>query len=1181
MSKCVKGKLKDPRTCRIFFSSPFGGMEEERDELTRKYFPQLQHLCSSRGVQFVPVDMRWGITSEAADKAQTVNICLKEVDRCDIFVGFYGQRYGWHGLQDKALQQNIDNALSRFPWLKDKRNCSVTELEFLHGHLNKPGATPACFCFRDKGYDDGKASSLEKAGDKKGAAKFQCESADARKRLDSLRHKVEATKNKTISVHMDYFSPEEGANHMFNAIWEYLTKVLLTEEDEEMSRVTERQAEQADHDKFQAARQSLYVGGDKYFKQLDKALLSGAAERVLVTGEAGQGKSALLANWVGHVKKTQPRTIVISHYIGCSQFSDKAVNILRRLVVAITQHLDVKDKGHAVTRYSKLDIQEMMADLQTCLQRAEKAKLIVVMVIDGLNKMETPGKTTKALFWWPDALPKTVKVVLSTIDTDTAALEELVTRRQYRRLTVGDLEVTQRKQICEKALGGYGKALSKQQLQRVVDSRHTSSPLYLNILVAELEKFGSFRQLDDKLNSLLKSDSIEELCALLLERLESDYNTTEYPRVVQMVFQLLQVAHEGLSESEITEILDIPITIWLPLYCALEQFIVLRSGLLRFSFPQLGHAVEQRYLTSTQDRSSAIKILIKFFGDKRKSHPVWPQVPYSIRKRPAFELPWLQEELGDKAELSTTLTDLNVLHTLVKVDEYSLLELWKATGHSLTDVTTWYLKAYDEAVKELSMTLQNTGVKPAGRTAPPAQNKGVKPAGGTAPPAQKLLFHLENVRYFMDLAGCKEGVARAGHKIIQTLEKLQGQCEENVRQDLLSEHRYYLACCLCDRGEYREAETLHTQVIQYWRGTITSGVVDIKQAETKLAWALNGQGLVYFQQQQYTEAEPLLRESECYHKKHGNKRNEADCLVNLGLVQLKTDNPQKAADKFLAALKLYEAVHYDSVPHTIGNLYTNLGLAYKHMNKLDLAEKYYFKSVEVKAKSVGEEHPALAAAYLNLGTLEGARKHWARVEEYTLKAHVIYKVNDYGASSKEFRNCLENLVNCYLHQGKYEVATPFYWTVFNALTSQGRMCECLAWVHNSMAKHYLDIKQYDQADRILKALVHSPKKTAATFVYIDQLDQARPANTRPKRLKEETLDHGLTVYPNNLHLLKQKATTVFISSGDVDGAMKYWSSVGARAEHYASLVEWCQEAGQSHMAADILQQALQLFPDLG
>ncbi|XP_046577345.1 uncharacterized protein LOC124285203 [Haliotis rubra] len=698
-----------------------------------------------------------------------------------------------------------------------------------------------------------------------------------------------------------------------------------------------------------------------------------------------------------------------------------------------------------------------------------------------------------------------------------------------------------------KALGGYGKSLSKEQLQRVVDNTNTSSPLYLNILVAELEVFGSFRQLDDKINTLLKSNSIEELCASLLERLEADYNTPDYPNVVQMVVQLLQVAHErlseseimdvldisitvwlplyrvvvqllqvaheGLSESEIMEVLDISITVWLPLYCALEQFIVLRSGLLRFSFPQLGHAVEKRYLTSTQDRSSALKIL---------SHPIWPQVPFSIRKRPAFELPWLLEELGDKGGLSKTLTDLNVFSTLMKLCVLS-------TSHL----------------------------------------------------SQKLLFHLENVRYFMDLAGCKDGVAKAGHKVIQTLEKLKGQCEETARQDLLSEHRYYLACCLCDRGEYREAEALHAQVIQYWRDTIASGVVDIKQAETKLAWALNGRGLVHFQQQQYAEAEPQMRESESYHKKHGNKLNEADCLVNLGLVQLRTDNPKKAVEEFLAALKLYEAVHYDSVPHTIGNLYTNLGLAYKHMNQLDLAEKYYFQSVEVKAKSVGGEHPTLATAYLNLGTLEGARKDWTRVEEYTLKAIHIYQVNSYGIESKEYRNCLENLVNGYLHQGKYEDATSPYWTVFDALTSQGRMSECLTWVHNTMAKHYLDRGQYDQADRILKALVHSPRKTAATFLYIDQLDQARSAKTRPDRPREETLDHGLTVYPHNLHLLKQKAVTRYICSGDVDGAMKYWRSVGARAEHYASLVEWCQEAGKQHMAADVLQQALKLFPDLG
>lgn len=83
--------LKDKRTCRIFFSSPFGGMEYEREELTRRYFPRIQHLCSSRGIQFVAVDMRWGITSEASSSAQVINICLRELDRSDMFVGFFGQ----------------------------------------------------------------------------------------------------------------------------------------------------------------------------------------------------------------------------------------------------------------------------------------------------------------------------------------------------------------------------------------------------------------------------------------------------------------------------------------------------------------------------------------------------------------------------------------------------------------------------------------------------------------------------------------------------------------------------------------------------------------------------------------------------------------------------------------------------------------------------------------------------------------------------------------------------------------------------------------------------------------------------------------------------------------------------------------------------------------------------------
>ena len=48
-------------------------------------------MCKRAGYEFVPVDMRWGITSEMSSNAATIEICLREMDRSDMIVGFFGQ----------------------------------------------------------------------------------------------------------------------------------------------------------------------------------------------------------------------------------------------------------------------------------------------------------------------------------------------------------------------------------------------------------------------------------------------------------------------------------------------------------------------------------------------------------------------------------------------------------------------------------------------------------------------------------------------------------------------------------------------------------------------------------------------------------------------------------------------------------------------------------------------------------------------------------------------------------------------------------------------------------------------------------------------------------------------------------------------------------------------------------
>jgi hypothetical protein len=62
MSQGINAKqpAADRREIRVFISSTFRDMHEEREELVKQIFPQLRRLCESRGVTWGEVDLRWG-----------------------------------------------------------------------------------------------------------------------------------------------------------------------------------------------------------------------------------------------------------------------------------------------------------------------------------------------------------------------------------------------------------------------------------------------------------------------------------------------------------------------------------------------------------------------------------------------------------------------------------------------------------------------------------------------------------------------------------------------------------------------------------------------------------------------------------------------------------------------------------------------------------------------------------------------------------------------------------------------------------------------------------------------------------------------------------------------------------------------------------------------------------------
>ena len=86
----------DNRLIRVFISSTFQDMQDERSELIRKTFPRLREMAAQRDVTLTEVYLRWGITKEESESGKVMEICLREVkNSIPFFIGIIGNRYGW------------------------------------------------------------------------------------------------------------------------------------------------------------------------------------------------------------------------------------------------------------------------------------------------------------------------------------------------------------------------------------------------------------------------------------------------------------------------------------------------------------------------------------------------------------------------------------------------------------------------------------------------------------------------------------------------------------------------------------------------------------------------------------------------------------------------------------------------------------------------------------------------------------------------------------------------------------------------------------------------------------------------------------------------------------------------------------------------------------------------------
>lgn len=160
---------------RLFLSSTFYDMEKERTYFQDIIFPEIDEYCRQRHVEFIPIDLRWGVNDDMRLVLQT---CFNEIDNSrPFFIGIIGYRYG-------SLPKREEIAAAREVLMQKKPDIpqtiivegeSVTEMEIDYGLWNTPPFS-AVFLMRDK------INSIETERDE--------EKEELRPRQDALRDRI-------------------------------------------------------------------------------------------------------------------------------------------------------------------------------------------------------------------------------------------------------------------------------------------------------------------------------------------------------------------------------------------------------------------------------------------------------------------------------------------------------------------------------------------------------------------------------------------------------------------------------------------------------------------------------------------------------------------------------------------------------------------------------------------------------------------------------------------------------------------------------------------------------------------------------------------------------------------------------------------------------------------------------
>jgi nephrocystin-3 len=676
------------RQIRVFVSSTFTDMKEDRDYLVKFIFPQLRKLCEERAVVWTEIDLRWGVTDEQKAEGKVLPIVMAEIERCHpYFVGLLGERYG------QAYRDKIPaDLLELYPWLNFHGGKSLTELEILHGVLNsKELCDRALFYFRRPAY----------AREKGARADFVSTDEENRRKLEDLKQRIRDAhtgQKLKFAPREDYASPQALGDQLladFRGIIESLYPETETPGlfDQESAR----------HEAYAQSRRLAFVGRADLLRKLDGhvsgdapiTLLSNppesagggeagrgntASKPLILTGESGCGKSALLAEWVSLWRKGHPDDIVIQHFTGSTPRSANCEGLIYRVLAELKIAFAISDE-------IPTDPNALRSGLAAWFRKVAGSRRIV-LVLDALNQL-IDDNAARQLGWLPQDFPPNFRLLVSTLPGECL---DTLRKRGWPELCV---PLFGRDEIAPAATAyfrNFSKTPSLELLSKLESAPAACNALYLRTVLDELRQFGEHEELNARAAYYLHAQDLPELFGRVLTRWHDDFdNDPEHPDLVRRSLCFIACARDGLSETELLDLLGedcepMPRRMFTPFYLAAENALVLRAGLLNFGHSYLRAAIQERWLGNNEFVNQCYHQLATYFANIKEA-----------TRRKLSELPSLLIHLQEWEKLRDLLAEIPVAIALRASARWEHQKYWQLL-RDRSDPAEVYSEAMDKFV---------------------------------------------------------------------------------------------------------------------------------------------------------------------------------------------------------------------------------------------------------------------------------------------------------------------------------------------------------------------------------------------------------------------------------------------------------------------------------------------------